>query len=179
MLWPVWCLILTGAVLQTPLFVLYREYAHKYSTPWPPYHIVLLIHNCKVSVYCHYCHLSHYSYYLYNCLDVFSTSIVPYYSYRKWWFFLSKGTLGWYYRSIEQNCFSYFLSMQSTNRGHLAAVALIYCQEVMAARWSMLVHCIGCKEIAEVVLHYISLIDLPAFSSLASQRAGPSSWKCP
>ena len=36
--------------------------------------------------------------------------------------------------SIEQNLLGYFLSIQSINRGHLAAVAWSDCQKFMSAR---------------------------------------------
>ena len=40
----------------------------------------------------------------------------------------------------EQNCVSYFLIIQWTNRDHLAVVAMTGCQKVVAARRSMLIH---------------------------------------
>ena len=39
-----------------------------------------------------------------------------------------------YSKYIEQNCFTYFLSMQCTNRCDLAMEALSDCQEAMVAR---------------------------------------------
>jgi hypothetical protein len=44
------------------------------------------------------------------------------------------GCLEYHIKYIEQNCLSYFLIMQSINRGSLAVVALIYSLELMAAR---------------------------------------------
>ena len=63
--------------------------------------------------------------------------------------------------------------MQSTNRGHLAVVALIGCQEVTAAKRSMLVH--GIQKKAEAVLLSVSTIGFPAslLQYLQVQEAGP------
>ena len=43
------------------------------------------------------------------------------------------------FKYIEQNCFSYFLSMQCINRGHLAVEAWSDCQKGMAASKPLLV----------------------------------------
>ena len=53
--------------------------------------------------------------------------------------FMKEGRWECYSQYKEQNCLSYFLSMQCTDRGHLAVVALSYSQKVMAARRPLLV----------------------------------------
>ena len=53
-----------------------------------------------------------------------------------------------YRKHTEKNCFSYFLSMQSTNRDHLAGVALSDCQEDMAVPVGLL----DAEKIADAVL---------------------------
>ena len=48
--------------------------------------------------------------------------------------FSQGGSWECYCKYIEQNYFVHFLSMQFTDRGHLAVVALIECQKVITAR---------------------------------------------
>ena len=47
---------------------------------------------------------------------------------------LEEGRFRCFCKYIEQKCFSYFLRMQYTKRGHLAVVVLSGCKEVMKAR---------------------------------------------
>ena len=48
--------------------------------------------------------------------------------------FPKEGHWEWYCKYIEQNCFNLFLTLQFTNTGHLAVVALSDCHKIMAAR---------------------------------------------
>ena len=52
-----------------------------------------------------------------------------------------------YSKYIKQNCFTYFLSMQYTNRCHLAIVALSAGQKAMLARRHLLIHWIKRKHL--------------------------------
>ena len=52
---------------------------------------------------------------------------------------VQEGRWEFYIKYIEQNCFSYCLSMQCTNMSHLAVVAWSDWQEVMAAKLPLLV----------------------------------------
>ena len=55
----------------------------------------------------------------------------------------------WYSKYIKQNCVTYFPSMQFTNRDHLAVVALSDCQDIIAARSSVLVHWMRRKKLKQ------------------------------
>ena len=99
-------------------------------------------------------HLSHVMCHV-SCVNVMCTYLfIFYYKVLKlvgWGSVINMGTLssilkgGCHSKYIEENWFGYFDSMKSTDRYILAVVALSDCQEVMAARKHLLVHCMWRK----------------------------------
>ena len=66
-----------------------------------------------------------------------------------------------YSKYIKQNCFSYFLSLQCTNRCHLAMIALNDCHKAMVARRHLLVYWMWRKQQNQLSSMYLQYHSQP------------------